>query len=563
MYKADSAQHNPDAAPSMLSKSSHKTNIPATTPKPEDQQATDPITVETVPRKERGLKRKRSDSGNDSVYDTGPFKRKRGAARWAIHKKRQAVLEVSHRQSGGEQIVKGSQEKTLDQITHNVGDDHQMDGCKNPNRPRTIPPHTRSHKVGPPPTPPGAPGPRLAHRGFSASVPDSEDLFACIAPLKGDVTREAFEVYEKACNEPCKIRKARGDHQAEEGIAVRGLVVVETCRTTSQALGLTEFLRKVGPLRTKLACVRAQLEDLEFQINAKSRELELLQVDNNKIIAQVHARTLRCQSVQEELELLNVHGRAMLEEVDLCLAKKLASVGRRNAVAKNIEWIRDKILTTEHPSPAMESGFRSRNRELATEVGIPLFANFLYLIGIPVRPDFEPKRFTIVTGTSLTTLYAQLVHMRETVLKEEKVEHGTTYTSLLENEKVRLQSLFDKALSTKKELEEASQALTSQANGGRVRYQNEHEPSASKYFYEFKAAAEKRLELYNQGLRLKLISVEGDVLRIQNQVQMVNYDIESIRAQADFVVREGKAREEYFLADLKFLSEQLEMYRFT
>lgn len=77
------------------------------------------------------------------------------------------------------------------------------------------------------------------------------------------------------------------------------------------------------------------------------------------------------------------------------------------------------------------------------------------------------------------------------------------------------------------------------------------------YFNEVDAAAVRRLEIYNHGLQLKLNSVGGEILRFQNRLQLVNHDIEMLRAQADFLMLEGEALGKCFVSDINLLGEQL------
>ncbi|KAJ7922108.1 hypothetical protein B0H13DRAFT_1866034 [Mycena leptocephala] len=194
----------------------------------------------------------------------------------------------------------------------------------------------------------------------------------------------------------------------------------------------------------------------------------------------------------------------MLKEVDGYIGRRLASMGRRKVVATTMEWIREEISRAEPPSPATDaadSTFRRRNRELVTEIR-------------------TSQKHSLVDAV------------------KEKRPTCTVF------EDDRSPALFDPALSN-----------TKQENTSAPQFGNERE--VSKYFNEVDAAAVRRLEIYNHGLQLKLNSVGGEILRFQNRLQLVNHDIEMLRAQADFLMLEGEALGKRFVSDINLLGEQL------
>ncbi|KAJ7038509.1 hypothetical protein C8F04DRAFT_1179528 [Mycena alexandri] len=275
-----------------------------------------------------------------------------------------------------------------------------------------------------------------------------------------------------------------------------------------------------------MSSVRAHLVDEGLQSNEpkldiKFRQLRELQAETKEIFAQFQAETIKCQSAQYALELLQKQQHNLREEIDRCTARKLASIGRRNAVRKSMEWICNEIPNAES-SPVRPRRF-------------PLFGSQLYLQ--TTNSTYRRQNQALV---------AEICHLTD--------KRSETACNLsLENAQDRLRTLFDQVLSkTKSDSEVALQALTQQLN-------DEREAFTAQYLNEVNSTADKRLEMYDHGLRLKLISIEGDVSRLQNQVGLVNHGIEVIRAQSDLIAREGGARCEYLLADIKLLGEQLEM----
>ncbi|KAJ7033284.1 hypothetical protein C8F04DRAFT_1184265 [Mycena alexandri] len=228
------------------------------------------------------------------------------------------------------------------------------------------------------------------------------------------------------------------------------------------------------------------------KLDNKFRQLQELQAETKEIFAQLQAETIKCQSAHDALELLQKQQHNMLEEIDRCTARKLASVGRRNAFTKSMEWICKEVPSAESCSP--------------------------------------------------TQFFAA------------ETRHWLSRCNLsLENAQDRLRTLFDQVLSeTKRDSEVALQALTQQLD-------DEREEVITQYFNDVNSTADRRLQMYNHGLRLKLMSIEGDASRLQNQVRLVNHGIEVTRAQSDLIALEGGARYEYFSADIRLLGEQLEM----
>jgi hypothetical protein len=90
------------------------------------------------------------------------------------------------------------------------------------------------------------------------------------------------------------------------------------------SLPFSLFLCKIGRLRAQLVSARAQHSDLglqvfcafcstplspsqlrQFKVDAKAREFDRLQAENNEIFDQFRAQTMESQSAQEALEHLN------------------------------------------------------------------------------------------------------------------------------------------------------------------------------------------------------------------------------------------------------------------
>ncbi|KAJ7818872.1 hypothetical protein B0H13DRAFT_1922006 [Mycena leptocephala] len=205
----------------------------------------------------------------------------------------------------------------------------------------------------------------------------------------------------------------------------------------------------------------------------------------------------------------------MLKEVDGYIGRRLASMGRRKVVATTMEWIREEISRAEPPSPVFKPGDRRQMQPIQ-------------LFGVEIG-SWSPREKPTCT-----------------VFEDD-----------------RSPALFDPALSNTKQENTSAPQFGNEREVSKVRSAVPllafyvQESIVWQYFNEVDAAAVRRLEIYNHGLQLKLNSVGGEILRFQNRLQLVNHDIEMLRAQADFLMLEGEALGKRFVSDINLLGEQL------
>ncbi|KAJ7177762.1 hypothetical protein C8R46DRAFT_1029366 [Mycena filopes] len=289
--------------------------------------------------------------------------------------------------------------------------------------------------------------------------------------------------------------------------------------------------RPPGDQRFALPFSRAQTT----KVDAKTRQLENLQAENKEIFAQFQAQTIRGRTAMEALELLqanqrngchlNACVRSTLEALNCCTAKKLTSTSRRDAVTKSMEWIVHEIERTqiqEERSTCDSDGLgdcppraRRRNRELVAEIC-----------------HFAVKRPQGACDISLDSVRGCLQALADQALLKMTSESDIVLQNLVHQYCLPL--------------------ILSQL-------EREREAFIAQYSINVNAAVDKRVDIYRQALRLKLISVEGDGARLQNEVDVVNHVIETVRAQADLTEQQREAQEAYFSADIRLLGEQWEV----
>ncbi|KAJ7791417.1 hypothetical protein B0H14DRAFT_2625027 [Mycena olivaceomarginata] len=158
-----------------------------------------------------------------------------------------------------------------------------------------------------------------------------------------------------------------------------------------------------------------------------------------------------------------------------------------------------------------------------------------------------------VIGKYSAALCRRQKNVFENVVEDKRQQYEAGHASLqrsYETEKGRLGNLLEKALSeTVEELEEVSRGLV-------LQFLQEIRRSTFQNVAGNRTQYESEVNVAQMQLQLK--SAEGEVLRHQNQAQVVSCELQAIQAQTAVVMREQEDQEKYVQAETKLLEQRLE-----
>ncbi|KAJ6497201.1 hypothetical protein C8R47DRAFT_1069246 [Mycena vitilis] len=275
----------------------------------------------------------------------------------------------------------------------------------------------------------------------------------------------------------------------------------ELLANPKQAVVLSSDIRC---LRAQLVTTRSKVETYEYQVLTKHRQIEHVKIQIQKTSLQLRAQTLKLRLLED------VHG-TLISQQNTTLDEVALDMGRT-------------------PTLEVESPSRSENRKLLAELGQLLNRNES-LAAKALRSGQSSQR------------------QREHALQNSK-RHCEATCALLqksyEDEKGRLRKL----------LEDALVATIGDLKDVGAQFLHERQMLTSKYRTEVNPAV--KVPWQPEALQLRLIAVEGDILRQETELKIVKCELAAIHAEAALVLREREAREKSSLADVKVLEKQLE-----
>ncbi|KAJ7658346.1 hypothetical protein DFH06DRAFT_1131336 [Mycena polygramma] len=268
---------------------------------------------------------------------------------------------------------------------------------------------------------------------------------------------------------------------------------------------------------------------MKLQVLTKHRQIEDVKIQIQKTFLQLRAQTLKLRLLED------VHGTLTSQE-NTILDEVARDMGRTPAVC------------------TADPGRRKSSLPPTVKIKTYLLSSASFYIETrALRPRFLARRFGCVDTHfhSLKVLSSAQIsqRQREDALQNSK-RHCEATCALLqksyEDEKGRLRKLLEDALvATIGELKDVS-----------AQFLHERRMLTSKYRTEANPAVE--VSWQPEGLQLRLIAVEGDILKQETELKMVKCELEAIHAEGALVLREREAREKSSLADVKALEKQLE-----